>query len=155
MEVSKNELKPFIVKTTQFNVQVYGTSFDINAYRDASTQRVVLVEGSVGVFAVNNMEATMFPNESLEITPSQLIKKTVNTEIYTSWKNGYLIFEKTPVETILFELSRYYNIKFLDTQKQLTGKTWTGKIYLSSNLNDVLETLSILSNSSFKIKKDN
>lgn len=113
---------------------------------------MVLVEGSVGVTTQDNMEARMLPNESLEITTSKLIKKKVNTEMHTSWKNGYLLLDDTPIETILLELSRYYNVAFLDSEKELTGKTCTGKIYLSTNIEDVLETLSILSNSHFKIE---
>lgn len=151
IEVSKNNLKPFNVRTAKFNVDVYGTTFNVKAYTDATDQRVVLVEGSVGVSTRGNMKAHLMPDESLEITTSQLVKSKVDTEVYTSWKNGYLIFSDTPIEKVLLELSRYYNVSFLDTDQELIGKTCTGKIYLSANLNDVLETLSILSNSSYKI----
>lgn len=153
IEVSKNQLKPFKVQTSNFDVKVYGTAFNVKAYQDSEDQRVVLVEGAVSVTAQNDMSSLMDPNESLEITPSQLVKKTVDPKVFTSWKNGYLEFDETPIENVLLELSRYYNVTFLETQNEFIGKTCTGKIYLSSNLKDVLETLSILSNTSFKVKK--
>ncbi|QVY66873.1 FecR family protein [Polaribacter sp. Q13] len=154
IEVAKNKLKPFNVKTSNFDVNVYGTTFDVKAYKDNEEQRVVLVEGSVGVSTIDNMKAKMLPSESLDITASKLIKTNVDTEIYTSWKNGFLIFDDKPLEEILIELSRYYNVTFSDTKKELINKKCTGKIYLSSNLEDVLETLSTLSNSSFKIQNN-
>lgn len=153
IEVSKDQLKPFRVKTSNFDVNVYGTAFNVKAYEGSENQRVVLVDGSVGVTAQNDMSSLMVPNESLEITPSQLVKKTINPKFYTSWKNGYLEFDETPIENVLLELSRYYNVTFLETQNEFIGKTCTGKIYLSSNLNDVLKTLSILSSTSFKVKE--
>ncbi|MBO3096832.1 FecR family protein [Gelidibacter pelagius] len=153
IEVSKNQLKPFIVNTSNFDVNVYGTAFNVKAYEGSENQRVVLVEGSVNVTAQNDMSSLMTPNESLEITPSQLVKKGVDPKFYTSWKNGYLEFDETPIEDVLLELSRYYNVTFLETENEFIGKTCTGKIYLSSNLRDVLETLSTLSNTSFKVKE--
>lgn len=153
IEVSKDKTKPFTVKTPRFNVNVYGTTFNVKAYKNALEQRVVLVEGAVGVTAQGFEEGRMLPGESLEITQTGLVKKNVDTELYTSWKNGYLIFNQTPIEDILLELSRYYNITFSDVQKELKGRNCTGKIYLSENLDDVLETLSVLSKSSFKIKQ--
>lgn len=155
IEVTKNKLKPFNVETSKFNVNVYGTTFDVKAYKNSTEQRVVLVEGSVGVTTIDNMEANLVPNQSLDITASKLVKKNIDTEIYTSWKNGYLIFNDSPLEHVLIELSRYYNVTFLDADKTLLNKMCTGKIYLSSNLNDVIETLSALSGGTFKVKKKN
>jgi len=152
IEVSKDQTKPFTVETPMFNVNVYGTTFNVKAYKNATEQRVVLVEGSVGVTAKGFKEGKMLPGESIEVTKTGLVKKNVDTELYTSWKNGYLIFNETPIEAILLELSRYYNITFTDIHKELEGRTCTGKIYLSEHLDDVLETLSVLSKSSFKIK---
>ncbi|MDN3667188.1 FecR family protein [Algibacter miyuki] len=154
IEVFKDKTKPFKVETSRFDVNVYGTTFDVKAYENSNDQRVVLVEGSVGVSTIDNMEADMVPNESLDISSSQLVKKNVDTEMYTSWKNGYLIFDDTPIESILLELSRYYNVSFSNVENDLKGESCTGKIYLSSNLEDVLETLSTLSNNTFKIQNN-
>ena len=154
IEVFKDKSKPFKVETSRFDVDVYGTTFDVKAYENSNDQRVVLVEGSVGVSTIDNMEADMVPNESLDISSSRLVKNNVDTEIYTSWKNGYLIFDNTPIKSILLELSRYYNVSFSDVENDLKRETCTGKIYLSSNLEDVLETLSTLSNNAFKIKNN-
>ncbi|MBA6152382.1 FecR family protein [Gelidibacter maritimus] len=153
IDVSKNQWQPFTVSTSNFDVNVYGTAFNVKAYEDSENQRVVLVEGAVSVISHNDLSASMMPNESLEITPSQMVKKTVDPRFYTSWKNGYLEFDETPIEDVLLELSRYYNVTFLETQNEFVDKTCTGKIYLSSNLEDVLETLSVLSSTSFKVKE--
>ena len=46
-EVKKNEAKPFIVKTDEFNVRVLGTSFNISAYSDFPLAHTTLCSGHV------------------------------------------------------------------------------------------------------------
>jgi ferric-dicitrate binding protein FerR (iron transport regulator) len=48
LEVVKDR-KPFIVNTSDMNITVYGTAFNVSAYADRYTPSVVLVEGKVGV----------------------------------------------------------------------------------------------------------
>lgn len=48
-EVEKNEDKPFIVKTDEFNVRVLGTSFNISAYLDSPLSHTTLCSGHVRI----------------------------------------------------------------------------------------------------------
>ncbi|MCM4166758.1 hypothetical protein KCTC52924_01609 [Arenibacter antarcticus] len=154
IEVAENKSKPFTVKTPKFKVDVFGTTFNVNAYSDSFTSddRVVLVEGSVGIETKDGRKTRMAPGESLQLTTQNLIKERVDVDRYISWKNGYLIFNDTPMEKVLLELSRYYNITFSEESKKLSGQTCTGKIYLSNNVSNVIETLSTLTDRSFTIK---
>ncbi len=47
-EVKQDKSKPFIVKTISDEIQVLGTSFNINAYNDAPV-KTSLLEGSVKI----------------------------------------------------------------------------------------------------------
>ena len=47
LDVTPDKSRPFVVKTHQFNVEVLGTSFTVNAYKGKKQSEVVLVEGSV------------------------------------------------------------------------------------------------------------
>ncbi|MBS1563690.1 MAG: FecR domain-containing protein, partial [Bacteroidetes bacterium] len=49
LEVAKNKTQPFIVRAAGTNIEVLGTSFNINAYPDEPAQNTTLVEGSVRV----------------------------------------------------------------------------------------------------------
>jgi transmembrane sensor len=49
--VKHNEKKEFIVETSDLDVKVLGTVFNVSAYKDSKNIVVVLLEGRVGVFA--------------------------------------------------------------------------------------------------------
>ncbi|KAA6331362.1 hypothetical protein EZS27_020022 [termite gut metagenome] len=145
-EVSKDAKKPFLVHTPGFQVKVYGTQFNITAYREANTQSVVLVEGSVGVTSESKRETFLTPNHILLYQNNLWEEKTVNVAEYISWKDGYMILNHTPINEVLRRVARYYNLSF-NTQDDidLTTKTCTGKIYLSDNIDDVMTAVSLLS----------
>ena len=60
-----NKRKPFYVRTANLNIEVTGTKFNVTAYHDEETESVVLVSGSVNVYAENKKESKLVPNEQL------------------------------------------------------------------------------------------
>ena len=48
-EVSKDQKHPFIVQTEHINVQVLGTHFNVDAYRNSPEVKTTLLTGSVAV----------------------------------------------------------------------------------------------------------
>lgn len=146
LDVAKNT-KPFIVETDDFGVRVYGTKFNVSAYPNYR-QTVVLEQGSVGVNFADGSETRMKPRELLAIEDKQIKKKEENIiiEQFTSWKNGYLYFDNAPMLDVLSQIGRYYNLSFnYDNYQELENRHCSGKISLSSDIDDVLTTLALLS----------
>ena len=65
---------------------------------------------------------------------------TVNAANYTSWINGYCIFEKETVSNVATKLSQYYK-QGIDISPRLKDITCSGKLNLRDGLEEVLETL--------------
>ena len=64
----------------------------------------------------------------------------MDTELYTSWVNGYLILENEPVEEIFKKLERYYDKKIV--AEGLSGQyRFTGKLNLAEDLEKVLKNV--------------
>ncbi|MCC8143924.1 MAG: FecR domain-containing protein [Tannerellaceae bacterium] len=101
IEVAKDESKPFFVNTKQFRVQVYGTKFNISAYHESISNSVVLVEGSVGVQGIATDETRLQPNDMLTVAAGGWEKSQVNVSLYTTWKDGYILFNQTPIDEVL------------------------------------------------------
>ena len=152
IEVVRDESKPFLVHTRDLDIKVYGTEFNVSAYNDVP-ESIVLVKGSVGVKANQNKEIFLQPNERLLYEDNLLKKEHVNVSPYISWKDGYLIFNNTTIREVLKQVEKYYNVSFnLSNKVNLDTRTCTGKIYLSPNLTDVLNTISILSSTTYTIE---
>jgi hypothetical protein len=145
VEVAHDKNKPFYVHTSDFKVRVYGTKFNLSSYESAP-HSVVLVEGSVGVMT-NAAETLLKPNEQLLISEEgALERQMVDVTRYISWKDGYLLLDKTPMTDVLEQVGRYYNLSFnYEQDMNLQKRTCSGKIYLSENLDNVMTTIALLS----------
>ncbi len=136
-EVSKDREHPFIVKTSQQAIKVLGTHFNVNAYPDESDEKTVLLEGAVNV----NGRETLSPGQQLQIgSDGKASVDNVDTEGAVAWKNGYFLFKDVPLQTIMRQLSRWYNIEII-YNGQLKEETFNGLIRRNSNLSRILKVL--------------
>ncbi len=156
IDVTESKKQPFIVHTTTFDVEVFGTSFNVSAYGDDEETSVVLVEGSVRVNTQGN-SMKMHPNEMMTMSTGNICKEEVDISLYTSWIKGVFIFDGTPIAEVLKKVGRYYNISFsgtADIADNIPDKRITGKLYLSENIDDVLSSISLLTSTTYK-REDN
>ena len=80
-------------------------------------------------------------------------KDHVNVEVYSSWVQGYLIFENEPVENIFRKLERYYNHKIV-TENLSYQTLFTGKLDLASDLEKVLTNIAFSASFSVEYVND-
>lgn len=134
----------FIVHTSdRFNVEVLGTTFNVN-HRRGNTQ-VVLNSGKVKL----KLEASeqvknvlMQPGDLVAFSPADeaLTKKTVNPEIYSSWKSNRLIFKDTPLTEIARLLEDNYGYQVRIADSALAKEEFTA-IYPADNIDILLQAL--------------
>lgn len=151
IEVAPDKHSPFYVLTSGYHVKVYGTKFNVSSY-PGSTSSVVLVEGRVGLQTANKQELFLSPNEQAIYSGKGTFQtQKVDVTPFISWKEGYLSFEDTPVTEALQQIERYYNLSFnYGDNISFQGLTCTGKIILSDNLDNVMTTLSLISDTKYK-----
>lgn len=143
-EVEHND-KPFVVETKFGDVEVKGTSFDVKAFGDENLQ-TTLVTGSV-VFRekVNGKEVTLKPGEQANLEGTQIEVRKVDTEIFTSWKEGKLIFNNEYLPAVIKRLERWYNVKIiLDDDKRLERIKYNGTLEMET-FSEVLGLLKVTS----------
>ena len=152
IDVHQTTKQPFIVHTATFDVEVFGTSFNVSAYDDDDESSVVLVAGSVQLNSLGNW-VKMNPNEIVKFSNAAFSKQEIDVSLYTSWIKGVLIFDGTPIAEVVKKVGRYYNISFSEIQN-IPNKKITGKLHLSENIDDVLSSISILTSTTYK-REDN
>lgn len=149
-EVVRDESRPFSVKTENLEVYVLGTSFNLSAYKEDTFKRIVLVNGSVDI-RQNGTNTRRVPNQSYTVTQRGNIVETVDTEIYTSWRNGIYIFKDEPIENILQQLGGYYNVSVI-LPPQPSGILCSGKLELKDEFLRLLNNLSQIASFNFSVK---
>ncbi|MEO9512834.1 MAG: FecR domain-containing protein [Flavobacteriaceae bacterium] len=146
-EVAHNKEKPFIVKTSNQEIEVLGTKFNVSAYPSDNSVETVLAEGSIklkaGGFSFFKEDYILKPNQKahydFESKTTSITK--VNASKYVSWYLGYLNLETSRLDNLVKRLERYYNIKITLKDIQPGTKTITGKLLLGDDLETVLAVL--------------
>lgn len=113
-EVAKVHI-PFVVKTSGQEVEVLGTHFNINSYKDEDNIKTTLLEGSVRVtplgVAKNSHSKLLKPGEQSQLNESDIKVKTVDTEAIVAWKNGDFVFKGDDFKTIMNKVARWYDVE--------------------------------------------
>ncbi len=153
-EVAKDSLRPFIVRSGAYRMQVYGTEFNLNT-SDETRVQLVLVKGSVG-FQANESA------EEMRLMPGQLGESNVltgecqieNVDInrYISWKDGYIIFENECLESIMEKISRWYDVDVFFENEDLKSISFYGNLERYKDVNEFLKCLGKASDVCFKVK---
>jgi len=158
-EVSRNENKPFFVRTSAFRVKVLGTKFLVQAYKEENEFTTVLLEGRVNLAQNDKLFAKEFellPNqkasfkgneENFEITDVQ------DVENYIAWIDGYLNFEREDIYSVARRISRYYNIE-IEVEGPVEKLKFSGKLDLKESPERILNSLATIFKTSYE-KREN
>ncbi|MFP5080669.1 FecR family protein [Pedobacter sp. JCM 36344] len=101
----------FVVHTGALNVEVIGTSFNVNDRRGRT--EVALLDGKISLVLRNQEEKSLIlvPGDIVEYAGGKLNKKPTNVVEYTSWKDGKLYFRDVPLSKIFNYFEDIYGYK--------------------------------------------
>lgn len=155
-EVAANSERPFIVECDGQLIKVLGTSFNINAYSNEPTIRTTLLTGKVEVSSrETGRSVTLTPGRQsfLDTKSGYIGVAEVDPSKAISWKDGVFYFVNEDLKSVTRILSRLYGVHFLYNQN-LKSHTINGNISIKEDLNDILETITLIGGPIFKIEKD-
>ena len=141
-EVAKDHKRPFVVKTADVDVRVLGTSFNVNAYPDERMIATTLVEGKVRVgYGTQNCELNTGMQFKYDRENGTANVYTVDTELYTSWKDGYYYFKQESLEKIMDVLAKWYNLNIFFQNSELKKMEFGGRLRRYEDINYLLEKM--------------
>lgn len=115
-KVKHNADLPLVVSSSGLQVKVLGTEFSVSDYPEESNIQVVLEKGKVELTSASdiNFRKEMKPGElaSFDKTMKKLSVGNVNTNLYTSWKDGMINIYNLPLNELVIKLEKRYNQKF-------------------------------------------
>lgn len=134
----------FDVQTSDgFTVSAYGTEFNVQAYAEEPEIKATLAEGHIQIDQTNQPASQeLIPGEQAVYSrhTQQMQVRKANLLVETAWKDGKLVFRRTPMEEIAKQLSRHFNVNI-----QLQGKEIFDYTYSATFTTETLaEILSLL-----------
>ncbi|MBC7000562.1 FecR domain-containing protein [Cytophaga sp. FL35] len=153
-EVTHNESSPFHVITKNQKIEVLGTVFNVNDYKDEATSFTVLKQGSVMIRGrINNADGVLMKpgtKASIRGKSEPISTETVDVKEYFSWREGLLIIKNDPLSNIMRKLSRYYNRPIQIESSRVVNETFSGYLDLKTNLEEVLGLIQQTANIEYK-----
>lgn len=141
-EVQKDAGKPFIVKVGEMQIDVLGTSFDVMAYPDEKNIQTTLVDGAVKVMA-GEQAFQLAPGQQTQLQKNGKLEviNIVDIEGITAWKNGYFKFNHSDLQSVMRQLSRWYEID-VNFQGPIPDFRFVGELKRKASLSTNLKILS-------------
>ncbi len=145
-DVVRDTLRPFIVHTGNMDVKVLGTTFNVRAYPDDKEPVTTLISGAVEVSGDDQSTVTLRPMQT-----AVLDRNTDRFEIFditeneaAPWREGKLMFKDTPLETVIRDIERKYDVKCKVVSLDMKDFLFTGT-FNNLTIEEVLRVLKISS----------
>lgn len=153
-DVAKNAKIPLIIHAGAIDIEVKGTAFNVNAYKQNKAVQIALVKGIVAVSDRQNPthQVLLKPNDLLvfhnryaidgqqhfqvlELTSQTLLKET-------SWAADTLVFNKEKLQDLAIKLEKKYDLKIEIHSDKLKEKRFSG-MFINETIQQALEALKL------------
>lgn len=149
-EVAHRAAMPFTVQKGDVRVQVLGTHFNVNAYEEEPSLDVTLLEGAVRVVKgshTNNIR----PGQQARVQGDGMkVVSDVDVDEVMAWKNGYFRFGGATIESLMGQLSRWYDVE-IEYKKKVDDRFYA-EIPRDTKLSDALKALELTGEVRFGIE---
>lgn len=149
-EVKKRDM-PFKVRSSQQEIEVLGTHFNVSAYPENEATKTTLVEGTVKINSAHGVHL-LKPGEQCLVSSTETKIQAVEAGAETAWKNGDFVFNKVPIKEMMADIARWYNIEIDYVSYTDRGDTFTGIISKKKNLSSILQLLEKTNSLKFSLK---
>lgn len=156
LEVARNEKAPFVVETDHVNVQVLGTTFNVNAYADNKEVKVTLETGSVELILDSGEKHLLTPNEQVvyDVESKKSEVRTVDLKEVVAWKVNSLIFTGEMFSDIIVVLQNKFQVEIDVKKKGLLNSRFRGDFMNGETLEQILSVMSSGNRFRYSIKED-
>lgn len=154
-DVFRDTLRPFIIKSGEFETTVLGTSFSVNSEPTSNSLSVSVLTGKVAVQKRDEENSKVYLEPGKKAESKQGGKLSIEKYDYNkelAWKDGVLHFENSSFSEVAKQLERWYGKKIIVKKKGI-AQDFTGT-YKNKPLKDVLEGLAYVLHFEFEINKD-
>lgn len=143
--IEKNPDRPFVVEIENVLVNVYGTSFNVDAFSSEREVSLVLDEGIVNFETkARNEKYALNPGEKLvynKLDGTCTISENNRLINESLWKDDIIYIDNESLENVLKILDRKYDVRFKIEDSEVLRYKYTIMIAKNSSLNKVLVDL--------------
>lgn len=173
-KIAENKNKPFYVRTSDLDIKVLGTSFNVKSYANEGTIETTLESGSLSISkkleGKKTNQLVLKPNQRLTFVKSEgrilgdeiksirqenkmYLSENIDTKLYTSWKDNRLVFVDESFESLAVKMERWYNVRIIIKGDKLKQFRFTGT-FEKENIEQALKALQITTRFKYSFDKN-
>ena len=153
-EVVRDTAHPFVVSAGKGEGRVLGTKFSVQARVGEPDVVVVVTSGLISLGAQADNDPVRLSKDMLGLlNPAGQVKVERADPNYLSWLSGRLVFEQTPLPTIVAQLERLYGAEIRLQHPKLTSMTLTADVRREP-LAQLLEKIAFTLDIAYKIENN-
>lgn len=139
-EIFKDKAHPFIVETDEQQIEVLGTHFNVNSYKDEPGIATTLIEGSVKISS-GGIQRIIKPGDQAFNKSGSITVMRVNLESVMDWKNGDFYLDKVNFKVAMRKIARWYNVEVIYDASITDDMEAGGWVSRKSNLSSILKLI--------------
>lgn len=142
LEVAADARKPFKVLVDGMTIEVLGTRFNVNAYKDDGSVKATLVEGMIQVVKGNN-KVVLNAGNQVKATQEKLdLIDKADVDADLAWTSGLIAFKGADIKDALRQIGRWYDVD-IEYKTAIKVPNVTGVIPRTLKLSEVLKIVEI------------
>lgn len=142
-EIAPQQGKQFLVHAGKLDVQVLGTSFNVDAYTPGESVMVTVASGKVAVG--NDEQDAVTLNAGQEAVykpgPGKIEKYDVGATDAIAWKDGTLVFKNASFRSIARKLERRFDVRIRFDGSRTSNALLSARFGKDQSLKEILRML--------------
>lgn len=154
-DVAKNPDCPFRVMANDLQIEVLGTSFNVNTYKKDIIETSLLtgrIKISGGLLP---QEYILTPGEKATYSSTDKVLKITKADVHveTGWCDDYLIFDSEPLTDVIEKIERWYGVE-IELRCPQIGQDRLSGSFRHESIQNVIRSLSLQYGFKYEIHKD-
>jgi transmembrane sensor len=143
--VAANAAQPFWVHTKSIDVQVLGTSFEVNDQPQDSMAAVSVLTGKVNVSHQQHLLGVLTSNKKVSFNKASGTSGITDMDAarQLAWVDKRLVFEAAELSAVLKTIQEQYHVVIQSSANVAAGKVFTGEFTATDSLTDILDIITI------------
>ena len=145
---------PFVVETYGYDVQVYGTKFNVEADAASAEFSTALLQGSVKVTdRASGAGFFLVPGEKAELVQGKLRRSPITNSDEYLWTEGIISLQCDSFTELLKRMEKAYDVHFIIQFDKEPVVRCRGKIRVSDGIEHALEILKLGTDFNYEIRR--
>jgi len=141
-EVQRNREMPYTVITDGQEINVLGTNFNVNAYKNEPFVRTSLFSGKIQI-TKEHEQVLISPGQETLVGRDQVgvrVEAIADTALVLAWRNNMFQFYEADIQDVMRQMERWYDVEVV-FEGAIPHEHFTGKIPRDANGETAMQIL--------------